>query len=80
VIQHHDATSQRQRRKNALLSLSPSISDAFPLVTGLRLGISRGSNPYAMGVRDHKRPDLAQQEREMAQEWQHAWDQAHINR
>ena len=42
--------------------------------------ISRGSNPYAVGARDHRRPDLAQQEWEMAEEWWHGWDQAHIDR
>jgi len=43
-------------------------------------GVSRGSNPYAVGVRDRKRPDLAQQEWEMAEEWWHGWDEAHIGR
>jgi len=43
-------------------------------------GESRGSNPYAVGVRDRKRPDRAQQEWEMAEEWWHGWDEAHIGR
>jgi hypothetical protein len=43
-------------------------------------GVSRGSNPYAVGVRDRKRPDLAQQEWEMAEEWWLGWDEAHIDR
>jgi hypothetical protein len=43
-------------------------------------GESRGSNPYAIGVRDRNRPELAQQEWEMAEEWRHGWDEAHIGR
>jgi hypothetical protein len=43
-------------------------------------GTSRGSNPYAVGARDQRRHDLAQQEWEMAEEWWHGWDEAHIDR
>ena len=43
-------------------------------------GTSRGSNPYAVGARDHRRPDLAQQEWEMAEEWWQGWDEAHVER
>jgi len=43
-------------------------------------GTSRGSNPYAVGIPNHKRPDLASQEREMAEDWWRGWDEAHIGR
>jgi len=42
-------------------------------------GTSRGSNPYALGRPRHHRPDLAYQEKEMADEWWRGWDEAHLD-
>jgi hypothetical protein len=40
---------------------------------------NRGSNPYAFATLTTYRPDLAQQHREMADEWWRGWDEAHLD-
>ena len=42
-------------------------------------GKNRSSNPYAFASRATYRPDLAQQHRQMAEEWWRGWDEAHLH-
>ena len=42
-------------------------------------GKNRGSNPYAFATLATHRPDLTQQQSEMADEWWRGWDEAHLD-
>ena len=42
-------------------------------------GKNRASNPYAFATLAAHRPDLVQQQSEMADDWWRGWDEAHLD-